>query len=59
MKRLIAVLILACTAAPVLAQVNSLLHKDVKRRYLVYTPRRTRRSRRKPFRWCSTSTAAA
>jgi len=38
MKRLIAVLILACTAAPVLAQVNSLLHKDVKRRYLVYTP---------------------
>ncbi|TQK11132.1 PHB depolymerase family esterase [Herbaspirillum sp. SJZ107] len=38
MKRLIAVLILACTAAPVLAQVKSLVHKDDKRRYLVYTP---------------------
>ena len=38
MKFLIAVLILACTAAPALAQVKSLVHKDEKRRYLVYTP---------------------
>ena len=34
----IAVLILACTAAPALAQVKTLVHKDEKRRYLVYTP---------------------
>lgn len=38
MKRLFAILILACIAAPALAQVKSLVHKDDMRRYLVYTP---------------------
>lgn len=38
MNILIAVLILACSAMPALAQVKSLVHKDEKRRYLVYTP---------------------
>jgi len=38
MTFLIAVLIFACSAAPALAQVKSLVHKDEKRRYLVYTP---------------------
>jgi polyhydroxybutyrate depolymerase len=38
MKRLIAILLLACSAAPAPAQVKSLVHKDDKRRYLVYTP---------------------
>ncbi|MGH8852811.1 MAG: extracellular catalytic domain type 1 short-chain-length polyhydroxyalkanoate depolymerase, partial [Telluria sp.] len=38
MKILIALLILACSANPALAQVKSLVHKEEKRRYLVYTP---------------------
>ncbi len=38
MKTLIALLVLASAAIPALAQVKSLVHKDEKRRYLVYTP---------------------
>lgn len=38
MKFLISLLVLACTCIPALAQVTSLVHKDEKRRYIVYTP---------------------
>jgi polyhydroxybutyrate depolymerase len=38
MKILISFILLICTAFPALAQVKSLVHKDEKRRYLVYTP---------------------
>jgi len=38
MKILFSVLLLACSALPALAQVQSLQHQDEKRRYLVYTP---------------------
>ncbi|WP_020652383.1 extracellular catalytic domain type 1 short-chain-length polyhydroxyalkanoate depolymerase [Massilia niastensis] len=39
MKILISLLLLlACASLPALAQVTSLLHKEEKRRYLVYTP---------------------
>ena len=38
MKCLISLLVLACTSIPALAQVSSLVHKDEKRRYIVYTP---------------------
>ncbi|WP_409028340.1 alpha/beta hydrolase-fold protein [Janthinobacterium sp. SUN098] len=38
MKLLISLLVLACTSLPVLAQVSSLVHKEEKRRYIVYTP---------------------
>jgi polyhydroxybutyrate depolymerase len=38
MKFLISLLVLACTCIPALAQVASLVHKDEKRRYIVYTP---------------------
>ena len=38
MKLFISLLVLACTCIPVLAQVTSLVHKDEKRRYIVYTP---------------------
>jgi len=38
MKTVAVLLILACTSIPALAQVKSLMHKDEKRRYLVYTP---------------------
>ncbi|MDB5918883.1 MAG: hypothetical protein JWR40_3117 [Massilia sp.] len=38
MKILISLLILACASIPALAQVKSLLHKEEKRRYIVYTP---------------------
>jgi polyhydroxybutyrate depolymerase len=38
MKILLTLILLACTALPALAQVKSLLHKEEKRRYLVYTP---------------------
>ncbi|MDB5959751.1 MAG: hypothetical protein JWP59_1045 [Massilia sp.] len=38
MKSLITVFVLACTAAPALAQVQTLVHKDEKRKYIVYTP---------------------
>ncbi|WBS03032.1 alpha/beta hydrolase-fold protein [Pseudoduganella sp. SL102] len=38
MKILLSLVVLACTAVPVLAQVKSLVHKEEKRRYLVYTP---------------------
>lgn len=38
MKKLFAFALLACSALPVLAQVQSLQHKEEKRRYLVYTP---------------------
>jgi polyhydroxybutyrate depolymerase len=38
MKILISLILLACTAFPALAQVKSLVHKEEKRRYLVYTP---------------------
>ncbi|MCC7642374.1 MULTISPECIES: PHB depolymerase family esterase [unclassified Janthinobacterium] len=38
MKFLISLLVLACTSIPVLAQVSSLVHKEEKRRYIVYTP---------------------
>ena len=38
MKFLISLLVLACTSIPALAQVSSIVHKDEKRRYIVYTP---------------------
>ncbi|WP_373990680.1 PHB depolymerase family esterase [Duganella sp. BuS-21] len=38
MKILITLVLLTCTSLPVLAQVKSLVHKEEKRRYLVYTP---------------------
>lgn len=38
MKLFISLLVLACTCIPALAQVSSLVHKDEKRRYIVYTP---------------------
>jgi polyhydroxybutyrate depolymerase len=38
MKILISLIFLACASFPALAQVKSFLHKDEKRRYLVYTP---------------------
>ena len=38
MKTLISFVLLACLSLPALAQVKSLVHKDEKRRYLVYTP---------------------
>jgi len=40
MKILVSLFLIACTTVPVaaLAQVKSLVHKDEKRRYLVYTP---------------------
>lgn len=38
MKLFISLLVLACTGIPALAQVSSLVHKDEKRRYIVYTP---------------------
>lgn len=38
MKKLFVFVLLACSALPVLAQVQSLQHKEEKRRYLVYTP---------------------
>lgn len=38
MKLFISLLVLACTGIPALAQVTSLVHKDEKRRYIVYTP---------------------
>ena len=38
MKILISFLFLACAAVPALAQVKSLLYKEEKRRYIVYTP---------------------
>ncbi|OEZ70957.1 esterase PHB depolymerase [Janthinobacterium sp. HH103] len=38
MKFLISLLVLACTSLPALAQVSSLVHKEEKRRYIVYTP---------------------
>ncbi|MUI13513.1 hypothetical protein GJV26_13730 [Massilia dura] len=38
MKILVSLLVLASTALPASAQVKSLLHKEEKRRYLVYTP---------------------
>jgi polyhydroxybutyrate depolymerase len=38
MKTLIALVVLVCASFPALGQVASLVHKDEKRRYLVYTP---------------------
>ena len=38
MKFLISLLVLACTSLPALAQVSSLVHKEEKRRYIVYMP---------------------
>ncbi|MDZ5634732.1 alpha/beta hydrolase family esterase [Janthinobacterium sp. GMG1] len=38
MKIAISLLLLSCLSAPVLAQVQSLQHKEDKRRYIVYTP---------------------
>lgn len=38
MKILISLAVLACAAFPAVAQVQSLVHKEEKRRYLVYTP---------------------
>jgi polyhydroxybutyrate depolymerase len=38
MKFLISLLVLAAGSFPALAQVSSLVHKDEKRRYIVYTP---------------------
>ena len=38
MKILFGCLLLACTATPALAQIKTLVHKEEKRRYLVYTP---------------------
>ena len=38
MKFLISLLVLACISIPALAQVSSIVHKDEKRRYIVYTP---------------------
>ncbi|MCX7291051.1 PHB depolymerase family esterase [Janthinobacterium sp.] len=38
MKTAISLLLLCCLSTPVLAQVQSLQHKDDKRRYIVYTP---------------------
>ena len=38
MKLFISLLVLACTCIPALAQVSSLVHKEEKRRYIVYTP---------------------
>lgn len=38
MKNLACSILFACMALPAVAQVQSLLHKDDKRRYLVYTP---------------------
>ena len=38
MKILLSLFLLACTAAPAVAQVQTLVHKDEKRRYIVYTP---------------------
>ena len=38
MKLLISLVLLTCVAVPASAQVQSLLHKEEKRRYIVYTP---------------------
>jgi polyhydroxybutyrate depolymerase len=38
MKILVSLLLIACTTLPAMAQVKSLVHKEEKRRYLVYTP---------------------
>lgn len=38
MKILITLVMLVCTSLPAFAQVKSLVHKEEKRRYLVYTP---------------------
>ena len=38
MKFLISLLILTCVVFPASAQVQSLMHKEAKRRYIVYTP---------------------
>lgn len=38
MKILISLILLVCASLPALAQVKSLVHKEEKRRYLVYTP---------------------
>lgn len=38
MKNLMILLLLACMALPALAQVKTLLHKNEKRRYIVYVP---------------------
>jgi len=38
MKFLLSFVLLGCTALPALAQIKTLVHKEEKRRYLVYTP---------------------
>jgi len=38
MKFLLSFVLLACAAVPALAQIKTLVHKEEKRRYLVYTP---------------------
>lgn len=38
MKILISLLILLCASAPAMSQEKTLAHKDVKRKYIVYTP---------------------
>lgn len=38
MKTLISLLILFCASAPAVSQEKTLIHKDVKRKYIVYTP---------------------
>jgi polyhydroxybutyrate depolymerase len=38
MKVLIALIVLSCASAAALAQVGKLVHKEEKRKYLVYTP---------------------
>lgn len=49
MKLFISLLVLACTGIPVLAQVSSLVHKDEKRRYIVYTPAAYQRQPQQAF----------
>jgi polyhydroxybutyrate depolymerase len=49
MKILFSLLLLASTSIPALAQVSSLIHKEEKRRYLIYTPASYAREPQKAF----------
>ena len=59
MKSFSACCLLATRLAAALAQVQTLQHKDAKRRYIVYTPPAYDSHRSRPFRLSSISTAAA
>ena len=49
MKHLTILLVLAGTAVPALAQVNSLVHKNEKRRYIVYLPEAYGKQPQRPY----------